>query len=171
MFNPLRLIAFSLAVASPLPGLAADVTAHILDNSGAQIGSVTLKGNDKLALLRVEVQPGSLTPGWHGMHLHAVADCSDIEAFKAAKAHVNHGTGEHGLLNPAGPESGDLPNLFVAADGSATAEIATSLAGLTGDHGLLDSDGSALIIHAAEDDHATQPIGNSGDRLACAALQ
>lgn len=171
MFKPFHLIAFSAAIASPLPALAADVTAQILGNTGAQIGTVTLKGNEKLALLRVELQPGSLTPGWHGMHLHAVADCSDIGAFKAAKAHVNHGAGAHGLLNPAGPESGDLPNLFVAADGSATAEVATSLVGLAGDAGIMDSDGSALVIHAAEDDHAAQPIGNSGDRLACAAIR
>jgi Cu-Zn family superoxide dismutase len=35
---------------------------------------------------------------------------------------------------------------------------------------LLDGDGSALLIHAAPDDHTSQPIGGAGARIACAAL-
>ncbi|HBX92207.1 MAG TPA: superoxide dismutase, partial [Hyphomonas sp.] len=36
---------------------------------------------------------------------------------------------------------------------------------------LLDEDGSALIIHEAEDDHMTQPIGGAGARVACGVIQ
>jgi Cu-Zn family superoxide dismutase len=122
--------------------------------------------------MRVALDPGTLSPGWHGMHLHAAGDCGDIEAFKNAQSHVAHGGEMHGLLNPAGPEAGDLPNLWVAADGSAHAEIASLLVTLTGEPvGLLDADGSALVIHESEDDHMSQPIGNSGGRKVCAVLK
>jgi superoxide dismutase, Cu-Zn family len=33
--------------------------------------------------------------------------------------------------------------------------------------GLLDSDGSALVVHANQDDLMTDPSGNSGARIAC----
>ena len=36
--------------------------------------------------------------------------------------------------------------------------------------GLLDADGSALVIHARADDYASQPIGGAGDRVACAVI-
>ncbi|MET0293901.1 MAG: superoxide dismutase family protein, partial [Phenylobacterium sp.] len=35
---------------------------------------------------------------------------------------------------------------------------------------LADADGSALVIHAAADDHISQPIGGSGARIACGVL-
>ncbi len=106
------------------------------------------------------------------MHLHAVGDCSDPAKFAAAKAHINHSAAKHGLLNASGPEDGDLPNLFAATDGSASAEIFSGLVTLTGSNdSLIDSDGSTLVIHQAEDDHMSQPIGNSGARVACAVIK
>jgi Cu-Zn family superoxide dismutase len=36
---------------------------------------------------------------------------------------------------------------------------------------LLDLDGSTLIIHENPDDHQTQPIGGSGNRVACGAVK
>ena len=41
--------------------------------------------------------------------------------------------------------------------------------GAGGQH-LLDADGSAILIHAMADDHAAQPIGGSGDRVACGVV-
>ena len=35
---------------------------------------------------------------------------------------------------------------------------------------LLDADGAALVIHARADDYATDPSGNSGDRIACGVI-
>ena len=49
------------------------------------------------------LKAGSLTLGWHGVHLHAVGDCSDAEKFLNAKAHINHDSKKHGLLNAEGP--------------------------------------------------------------------
>jgi Cu-Zn family superoxide dismutase len=72
-------------------------------------------------LLRIEAK--GLTPGWHGLHFHEKGDCGTPD-FKSAGAHVHTTTAVvHGLLNPDGNDNGDLPNLFAAADGSATAEL------------------------------------------------
>ena len=76
--------------------------------------------------------------------------------------------GGHGLLNPNGPEGGDLPNIWAAADGSAAMETLSTLFVLSD---LSDSDGAALIIHEARDDHMSQPIGGAGGRVACAVIK
>ena len=79
----------------------------------------------------------------------------------------------HGLLNPDGNEAGDLPNLYVAADGTGTAELFSGYVSLSGKStrpALMDTDGSALVIHASPDDHKTQPIGGAGARVACGVI-
>ena len=81
-----------------------------------------------------------------------------------AGGHVNHGDpkASHGLLNAAGPDDGDLPNLYVDAQGHAEAEVFTTRARISRvgpGQWLWDEDGSALVIHANADDHSTQPIG------------
>lgn len=142
----------------------------IVDGQGKTIGSLTLKGGAKATIGRLAINPGGLPPGWHGIHFHGVGDCSDIGKFEASKAHVNHTAAKHGLLNPEGPDEGDLPNLFVLADGSVQAEFSSPTL-IAGPNGLKDQDGSALIIHANEDDHQSQPIGGAGARIGCAVIR
>lgn len=155
---------------TPAPPALKVVKADLLNNAGKTIGTATATGTDKVTIVRIVLEPGALSPGWHGIHFHAVADCSDTDKFLASKAHVNHGGKAHGLLNPNGPDDGDLPNIFVIADGSVSAEV-TSPTGLTGANALADADGFALVIHASPDDHTSQPIGGAGARLACAAFK
>lgn len=170
-FHKAAVAALGLTLAAA-PLAAADLTATTIDGTGADVGTVTIKGGKGGIVMRLSLKPGALMPGWHGLHFHAVADCGDVGAFKNSMAHVNHGGAMHGLLNPEGPEQGDLPNLWVAEDGSANAEFASQLVTLKdGAAALLDADGSALVIHEAEDDHMSQPIGNSGARLICAVLK
>jgi Cu-Zn family superoxide dismutase len=164
------------AQTSPSPGAQAQpalqptVEAALLDAKGQKIGTLVIKGGVHASLARVLVQAGGLPPGWHGMHFHAVGDCSDPGKYELSKAHVNHNAAKHGLLNPDGPDEGDLPNLFVNQDGSANAEASTRTL-LDGKEGLRDGDGSALIIHANADDQITQPIGGAGARIACAVIK
>ena len=66
-----------------------------------------------------------------------------------------------------GPEAGDLPNIWAAADGSAGYEAFTTLDTV---ESLTDADGSAIIIHEAPDDGITQPIGGAGARVACGVV-
>ena len=77
----------------------------------------------------------------------------------------------HGTQSPQGPHMGDLPNITVGPEGKGRLE--TTIAGATldsGPMGLLDSDGTALVIHAGSDDNKTDPSGNSGGRVACGVV-
>jgi Cu-Zn family superoxide dismutase len=152
------------------PALLPTVETALLDGKGEKIGTIVVRGGPRATVARITVQAGGLPPGWHGLHFHAVGDCSDPGKYELSKAHVNHTGAKHGLLNPDGPDAGDLPNLFVAGDGSASAEVSSPTL-LTGKEGLRDGDGSAIIIHANADDFTTQPIGGAGARIACAVIK
>lgn len=138
--------------------------APLVDPKGAAVGEATVEAVPGGILLHVRVE--GLPPGAHGMHLHAVGACAPD--FKAAAGHVNAHGAEHGLRNPKGPEAGDLPNLYVGADGRGEAEFVSTLTTLGA---LLDTNGSSVVIHANPDDHMSQPIGGSGDRIACGVLK
>lgn len=152
--------------ASAATAQAPATTAELKNGTGQVVGKATLADAPKGVLLKVEVK--GLAPGWHGLHFHEKADCSKAD-FTSAGGHT-HGGAErvHGLLNPKANETGDLPNLYVAADGSGATEVFSSLTTLSA---LKDPDGSAVVIHAGADDHQTQPIGGAGARVACAEIK
>ncbi|WP_132255120.1 superoxide dismutase family protein [Methylobacterium segetis] len=158
------------AEAPAKPAAPQTFESEIKNNKGEPIGTIQLRDGSNSLVVRVSIKANGLPPGWHGIHFHAVGDCSDTEKFEKSKAHVNHDQSKHGLLNPDGPDEGDLPNVFANADGSVNAEVSSETP-LTGEGGLKDGDGSALVIHANEDDHASQPIGGAGPRLACAVIK
>lgn len=166
-------------VVGPASGMAQGVAqqepqileAAVKGSRGDVIGTITARGGAKATVLRITLQPGALTPGWHGVHLHAVGDCSDAGQFQLSKGHINHAAHKHGLLHAEGPDEGDLPNVYAQADGSVHAEVSSHLALLAGASSLRDADGTAVIFHANEDDHNTQPIGNAGGRVACALIK
>jgi Cu-Zn family superoxide dismutase len=116
--------------------------------------------------IKVAVTGKGMPAGPHGAHVHMVGRC-DAPDFASAGAHWNPGATQHGTQNPAGPHAGDLPNLNVSQDGSAT--MAMTLPGGTLD-AMLDADGAALVVHANPDDLKTDPSGNSGGRIACGVL-
>lgn len=156
------------AVAVPFVVSAEMAAAEMIDTSGAVIGKATFEQTPHGVLMNVEV--AGLPPGAHGIHLHAVGACTPD--FKAATGHINPDGVPHGLRHPDGPDHGDLPNLFVGADGSARAEFFTVLVTVSGGRmpALLDEDGSTVIIHENPDDHLTQPIGGAGGRIACGII-
>lgn len=163
----MRMLPLVLAAAlSASAASAAGVTAPLKNNAGQTIGQVTLTEAPKGVLMRVETQ--GLAPGWHGLHFHEKADCSKAD-FTSAGGHT-HGAGDrvHGLLNPAANETGDLPNLFVGADGTGKTEVFSTFLMLSD---LKDADGSAVVIHANPDDFTAQPIGGAGPRVACAEIR
>lgn len=145
-----------------------------VDATGQTIGWVRLV-EDARGIVHVNVHVSGLTPGLHGIHVHAIGACAPT--FAAAGGHYNPLGHQHGLENPNGAHAGDLPNLIVNADGvghlNATTDGVTLSAGPTT---IFDSTsgavGSSFIIHANEDDQLTDATnGNSGARVACAVLE
>lgn len=132
----------------------------------SMVGSVRIVQTGSGPELTVTVS--SMPPGRYGIHLHSVGRC-DAPAFTTAGPHWNPTMRQHGRLNPMGTHHGDLPNLVVAANGSGMVK-APFVGSLTGNGGLFDADGAALVLHARADDERTDPSGNSGDRIACAVL-
>jgi len=167
---PLLLLALPLASASPQPALPRDFVLH--DTAGTAVGVVTVRERDQRIQIRVQVR--RLSRGLHGMHLHEVGLCQ-VPGFESAGGHLNPGgTLRHGRKNPQGAHLGDLGNITVGGDGRGdkTVEVGggEARAGMKTFLGLGREGGLALVVHAGRDDELTDPAGNSGARLACAAL-
>ena len=138
-----------------------EATATLQTAEGTPAGTATITEVD--GGLHVSVAAEGMEPGNHGVHVHMTGAC-DGPTFETAGGHWNPMETQHGLENPQGQHAGDMPNLTIGEDGAGSVEY--TLEGGTF-AGLMDADGSALVIHAGEDDQATDPSGDSGDRVAC----
>jgi superoxide dismutase, Cu-Zn family len=157
---------------APLRAAPPAATAHAvaMSSAGAPIGTATLT-QDAGGTVHVAMKVAGLTPGVHGVHIHAVGSCV-APAFTSAGGHFNPESKHHGLNNPSGPHAGDLPNMTVDSSGNADYEARTSRVSLTpGANSLFDADGSALVIHATADDNMSDPAGNAGARVACGEIK
>jgi Cu-Zn family superoxide dismutase len=142
-------------------------TAPLLSATGQPMGEARLvaAGNG----IALHVMAMGLPAGQHGLHLHAVGRCAPPD-FASAGPHLNPQAKMHGMDNPQGAHLGDLPNLTVAATGKG--ELTATLMGSRAELEplLFDADGTAIVIHAGQDDYRTDPSGNSGGRIACGAF-
>lgn len=140
----------------PAPGARAE-----LRNAGGDVvGNAILfqSGNDVVVRASVNID-GSIA---RGFHIHETGRCE--APFESAGGHFNPTDREHGFLNPDGSHAGDITNIVTN--------------GTTQDHtrkdlqleSLFDADGSALVVHASQDDYKTNPSGNSGARIACGVI-
>ncbi|MBI4528280.1 MAG: superoxide dismutase family protein [Deltaproteobacteria bacterium] len=142
--------------------------AELKDADGKSIGMAIFREVPGGVLLNLEAK--GLSSGLHAIHIHAVGQCVG-PGFTSAGGHFNPTQKKHGLKNPEGPHAGDLPNLYVTKEGiSRYAVLADGFTLKAGGNALLDSDGSALVIHASVDDYSTDPTGNAGDRSACGVV-
>ena len=162
-------MALAVALTAPSVLLADAAAAEMVAADGSAVGKVTFEQTPHGVLMYVDV--AGLPPGAHGIHLHAVGACTPD--FKAATGHINPNGVPPGLRHLDGPDHGDLPNLYAAADGSARAKFFTVLVSVpSGDMpALLDEDCSAVIIHENPNDHLTQPIDDAGGRIACGVIE
>lgn len=145
--------------------------AVIMSASGAQIGRAEFRDRSGGGVrIRLDVQ--GLTPGAHGVHIHQQGVCEGPN-FTTAGPHLKAPgeTDPHGLLHPQGGEAGDLPNLVVRADGRVQTEFTSSTLRVMTAGAAPSVVGRAIVIHALPDDQRTQPIGGSGDRIACGVIR
>ena len=143
--------------------------ADLVDGQGQTRGKAMLSQSKDG--IHVEVSGVGLPAGVHAVHIHTTGTCTGPD-FTSAGGHWNPAHKQHGAQNPAGAHMGDMPNMTVGADG--TGKLHTIVKGAMlkgGDAPLFDTDGAAVVIHAAADDYKTDPTGNAGGRLACGVIK
>lgn len=148
----------------------ASVVATLRNADGGPVGEATFEEVDGGVKIRFEGD--NLPPGAHGFHIHEHGKC-EAPSFESAGGHFNPTDARHGLASPNGPHVGDLPNLEVEVNGRVVTEVIARGATLdsSGENSLLAGDGTALVVHAGEDDQMTDPAGNAGDRIACGVIE
>ena len=146
------------------PGVSTrHATATLRDAAGDVVGFAAFSEMGSHGVQVVVVARG-LTPGLHGLHVHALGSCT-APTFASAGGHFNP------LGTTHGSHAGDLPDLHVNQAGIGTMVGAiTAFTLLPGPLSLFDGDGSALVVHASPDDHVTDPSGNSGARIGCGVI-
>jgi Cu-Zn family superoxide dismutase len=154
---------------------AAKTVVEMKDAQGKSVGTVTIVESgtgEKGAGVVLDLNLHDLPPGTHGIHFHQNAKC-DGPDFKSAGPHFNPDGKKHGLQNPDGHHAGDMMNFSVDQQGAAKLKLTDDdvvLGDGTNSHSLFSNGGTALVIHAKEDDMKTDPSGNSGDRIACGTV-
>ncbi|AXF75832.1 superoxide dismutase family protein [Erwinia tracheiphila] len=149
------------------------VTLHEVNDQGIgnAIGKVTI--SETPYGLKFSPELTGLESGIHGFHVHANGSCEPAKsgskniAAGTAGGHFDpEGTGQH--LGPYGEgHLGDLPALYVAADGQATYPVVAPR--LKSIHQIT---GKALMVHAGGDNHSDKPhpLGGGGIRVACGVI-
>lgn len=166
---PLAIVALILLGTAPLDAQPADAGATLLDAEGSVVGTVELVSTPGGGIL-VRAALEALPPGVHAFHIHETGVCTPPSFASAGGHYAPHGRA-HGVLSSEGRHAGDLPNIHVPLAGALTFELFVDHATLKEkDGGLLDTDGSAFVIHAGPDDYRTDPAGDAGPRIACGPI-
>jgi len=170
---------------SPPPG-AERLTTELKTPDGRAVANATFDFANGYATVTVEtVGAHILSPGFHGLHIHAVGKCdaNSVAPTGGPSGDFNSAGGHFQAPGHTGyPASGDLTSLEVRSDGSAKL-VTTTDAFTAADL----KNGSALIIHQDSDnfgnipqrytlngtpgpDQETLATGDSGKRVACGVI-
>jgi Cu-Zn family superoxide dismutase len=178
----MKLTVFAVATAVALTGAAARAQDHQTHASAkADISGKGITGTAEFAehtqgtgtMVEITLTVSGLTPGKHGVHLHAIGTCEPD--FTAAGGHFDPGPASNTDPDANHPfHMGDVPNIQVAADGKGTMKVMTTRVTLSeGPLSVFDADGTAIIIHGNEDQMKTgapKSGVSGGPRAACGVL-
>ena len=135
---------------------AQQLTTQLNTTDGKHVANATIDFTSGYAMVTVETaEAGILSPGFHGLHIHAVGKCDGDFASAGEHFQASGHTGS--------PASGDLPPLLVRSDGSGKL-VATSDS-FTADE-LKGTQGSSIVLHQT----ANMDDTSSDQRLACGVL-
>ncbi len=147
------------------------MTTQLKSADGTQVANATIDFTNGYATVTVEAGPNQvLSPGFHGLEIHAVGKC-DANSASPTGGSTGDFNSAGGVYQTSGhtgyPASGDLTALQVRSDGSAKLVTTTNL--FTGAD-LRNSSGTALIIHQDVDNLSNTSTGGSSKRLACGVI-
>lgn len=157
--------------------MAATLTVEVYEATnegrGVKYGAVTVSESKYGLVFTPELK--GLPAGAHGFHIHANPDCgpataADGKITPAGKAGGHYdptGAGKHNFPWEDDGHLGDLPALYVNANGEATIPVlAPKLKKLD------DVRGRSLMIHVGGDNYSDKPaaLGGGGARLACGVI-
>jgi Cu-Zn family superoxide dismutase len=167
--------ALALLLAGLIPLVPAEAkpraVAHLKAQDGTPVGNATFSVVDRGVLIEFDLN--GLPPGPHAMHLHVSGNCDPKTGFTSAGPILSLGPviRKHGFLAEGGPLAGDLPNQFAGADGRLHAQtLANGFSLGNGKRSIFDRDGVAIIVDQRGDDYRSQPMGESGARIACGVV-
>lgn len=175
---------------SAVPGGSQQLKAQLASANGTRVADATFDFSGGFATVTVEtIGSGTLTPGFHGMHIHSVGKCeaNSVAPTGGAPGDFNSAGGHYQAPGHTGhPASGDLTSLEVRSDGSARL-VTTTDAFTAAD--LLAGAKTAIVIHADPDNFANIPpdryqqvngapppdeitlaTGDAGKRVACGVI-
>lgn len=148
---------------------AQTLTTQLNAADGKHVADATVDFTNGYATVTIEtVDAGILSPGLHGLHIHAVGKCEANSVPPSGGQSADFASAGGHFQAPAHtgqPASGDLPPLLVRSDGSGKL-VATS-DGFTIDQ-LKGAEGSSIVLHQGADVGAT--TAESDQRIACGVL-
>lgn len=166
------LLFFAMALCT-VSVFAATLKVDMIDlSSGEKTGEVIITSSEYGIVFTPMLQ--GLPAGVHGFHLHVNGSCDAIEKNGktvlggAAGGHYDpKHTGKHGLPWNDANHLGDLPALYVEANGTASQPVLAPRVKLS------DVKGRALMIHAGGDNHSDHPakLGGGGARIVCGVIK
>ena len=176
--------------AAAAPAGSQQLRAQLVAPNGTPVANATFDFGNGFATVTVEtVGGGILTPGFHGLHIHAVGTCeaNSVAPTGGPPGDFLSAGGHYQAPGHTGrPASGDLTSLQVRSDGAA--KLVTTTDAFTAAD-LLGGPKTAIIIHADPDNFANIPpqkyqqvngtpgpdqvtldTGDAGKRVACGVI-
>ena len=154
------------SIKSNLPGET--VQSLLYKSDGSKVGFAVFRRAPKGVIISINLS--KIPSGWHGVHIHSVADCTpgQFEPFARVGGHLGSEGLAHGFMVGAGPQNGDLPNVWIGSNGTGRAEFYSEILDF---EDLVKNKGRSIVIDALPDDHITPPSGGSGGHLVCGIVR